>query len=255
MSSHGGLSMSLLVAPFFFCALPRRGIQITTSLLGPLVAWWDTGGSCHGQRDAALDQSATTPQGCRWTGTAGLGQPQNSSQCCSAPANMRNTMRNPGHWTKIAGVSALCGQQQPGMLQNPHLSVHLGLVSRGRWPPSHQTRWMCSPFQTGHAPLTGFAALECRFPLLSFPYLVLANKVICFVYPYKCQKCKILKSLPKNLLSFKKRAIEIVILLSYCLMNLLTPPFSAQKWVLSCLKQGEFFAFICCSISSYQSRG
>lgn len=192
--------------------------------------------------------SGPTPQGCRWTGTVGLAQPQNSSQCCSAPANMRN----PGLLTKVCGVSAHCGQQQPGLLQNPHLSVHLALVSRRRWPPSRQTRWMCSPFQIGCAPLTGFAALECRFPL---PYLVLAKKMICFVYPCKCQKCKILKSLPKKLLSFKKRAIEIVILLSYSLMNLLSPPFSAQKWVLPGLKQRESFPFIYCSISSYQSHG
>lgn len=90
---------------------------------------------------------------------------------------------------------------------------------------------------------------------ISFALFSLAKNLICFVYPCKCQKCKILKSLPKKLLSFKKRAIEIIILLSYGLMNLLSPPFSAQKWVLPGLKQREFFPFICCSISSYQSHG
>ncbi|XP_064578547.1 A-kinase anchor protein 13-like [Zonotrichia leucophrys gambelii] len=80
--------------------------KITASLLEPLIAWWDAAGSCHGQRDAAQDRSATTPQGCRRTGTAGLAQPQNSCQCCSAPANMRNAMRNPGLLTKAVGFES-----------------------------------------------------------------------------------------------------------------------------------------------------
>lgn len=101
--------------------------------------------------------------------------------------------------------------------------------------------WACSSYRLCNI------RVQISFALFSF-----RKKTICFVYPCKCQKCKILKSLPKKLHSFKKRTTEIV-LLSYCLMNLLSPCFSARKWVLPCLKQGEFFPFICCSISSYQS--
>lgn len=88
---------------------------------------------------------------------------------------------------------------------------------------------------------------------ISFASFSFRKKGVCFVYHCKCQEHKILKTLSKKLISFKKVAIEIVILLSYCLMNLLSPVFNAQKWVLTCLKQGEFFPFIYCSISSYQS--
>lgn len=90
--------------------------------------------------------------------------------------------------------------------------------------------WTCSSYRLCSL------RVQISFALFSF-----WKKAICFVYSRKSQKCKILKSLPRKLLSFKKRAIEIVILLSYCLMNLLSPRFSAQKWVLPCLKQENFF--------------
>lgn len=100
--------------------------------------------------------------------------------------------------------------------------------------------WTCSSYSLCSI------RVQISFALFSF-----RKKAICFVYPCKCQKY--IKSLPKKLLSFKKRAIKIVILLSYCPMNVLSPRSSAQKWVLPCLKQGEFFPFICYSISSYQN--
>lgn len=164
----------------------------------------------------------------------------------NALSNVQGSLARSAAWV-LTGL-----QQLPGLLQNSRWSIRPGLLSRGCWPVSRPMRWMGAPFQTGRTPLTGFAVLECRFPL---PYLVLEKKKrVCFVYPWKCQKPKILKTLSKTLISFKKRAIEIVILLSYCLTNLLSPVFSAQKWGLTRLKQGEFFPFIYCSVSSYQSR-
>lgn len=151
----------------------------------------------------------------------GLGQPQNSSQCCSAPANMRNYVRNPGLLTKVCGVSAGCGQQPSGLLQNPPLS---GSWSGFTWALTSLPAdtmdvlsfpdWTCSSYRLCSI------RVQISFALLSF-----RKKAICFVYPCKCQKCEILKSLPEKLLSLKKRATEILILLSYCLMNLLSSGF------------------------------
>lgn len=54
MSGCEGLSMSLSVTPFLSVPCLVGKFKITISLLEALVAWCDTGGSCHGQRNAAL---------------------------------------------------------------------------------------------------------------------------------------------------------------------------------------------------------
>lgn len=177
-------------------------------------------------------------------GQAGWELVGHKTQSCNAPQKWEMhylTSRAPyqGLLTSI--------QQVPGLLQ-----ASVSVFSLRCWPASQQTRWMCAPFQIGRAPLRGFAILEYRFPL---PYLVLGKKkgfVLSILA--SARNRKISKTPSKKLISFKKRAIEIVILPSYCLMNLLSPVFSAQKWGLTCLKQGGFLPFICCSISSYQSR-
>lgn len=113
-------------------------------------------------------------QGCGWTGGVGAGRSQNYSSSCNAPAKMRNALSDIRGSLPRSAVWVLTGLQQlPGCLQNSRWSIHPGLLSRRCWPASRQTRWMGAPFQPGRAPLTGFAVLECRFPL---PYLVLGKK-------------------------------------------------------------------------------
>lgn len=78
--------------------------KITVSLLVPLVAWCDWW-VMPWPEECSFDRSATTPQGCRqarWDCVS-----QNSSQCCSALANMRNALPNiQGSWSR-SGVWVL----------------------------------------------------------------------------------------------------------------------------------------------------
>lgn len=54
MSGRRGLSVPLsFLTPFLSMLYLVGEFKITTNLLEPLVAWWDPGGSCHGQKDAA----------------------------------------------------------------------------------------------------------------------------------------------------------------------------------------------------------
>lgn len=185
-------------------------------------------------------------QRCKWAGWAGAGfstllcvlQSPCKNEKCIIQLNLYQSL-----WRGCSLALSSC-------LQNPCWSIRLGLCSGGCCPAARQTQWMCIPIQTGCSPLTVFAVLECRFPL---PYLVLEKKG--FVLSIRASaRNRIFKSLSKKLISFKKRAIQIVIILFFCLTNLLSPAFSAQKWVLTCLREGEFFPFMCCSISSYQGR-
>lgn len=111
------------------------------------------------------------PQGCGQTGWVGAGRSQ-TSQSCDAPARTRNALSNVQGSLPRSTMWVLAHVQQlPGLFQNPRSSIRLGpqrvLICL------RQTRWMRAPFQIGRAPLTGFAVLECRFPL---PYLVSEKK-------------------------------------------------------------------------------
>lgn len=156
---------------FSFCALPCREIQNHNQPFGGTCSLvWHLGHAMA--RGMQLWPKCHHPTGMQ-TGTVGLGQPKLLSVLQCSCKHEKCLTERPGLSTKVWGVSAPYGQQWPGLLQNPRLSVCLGLVSRGCWPPSPQTQWMCSPFQAGCALVTGFAASECRFPL---PYLVLGKK-------------------------------------------------------------------------------
>lgn len=188
------------------------------------------------------------PQGCGQTGRVGTGQSQ-TSQSCSAPAKMRNASSNvQGSLPRSATWVLAHVQRLPGHLRNPHSSICLGPCAGADLPPADTVDVHSLPDWTH----SSYRLCSIR-EQISFALFSLRKKGVCFVCPCKCQKHKILKTLSKKLISLLKRAIEKVILLSYCLMNLLSPVFSAQKWVLTCLRQGEVFPFVYCSISSYQS--
>lgn len=90
---------------FSFCALPCREIQNHNQPFGATCSflwhWW----VMPWPEECSFDQSATMPQGCRqarWDWVS-----QNSSQSCSALANMRNALPNiQGSWPR-SGVWVL----------------------------------------------------------------------------------------------------------------------------------------------------
>lgn len=224
--------------------------KITVSLLVPLVAWCDSGGSCHGQRNAALTEVPPPHRDAdRHGGTASAKTPLSVAVLLQTWEMPYLTSRalDQGLGCECSLWSAVAWSASKSTFERPSRSGLMWVLTSlpaDTMDVLSLPDWTCSSYRLCSI------RVQISFALFSF-----RKKAFCFVYPCKCQKCKILKSLPKKLLSFKKRAIYIVILLSYCLMNLLAPRFSARKWVLSFLKQGEFFPFIKCSISSYQSHG
>lgn len=208
MSGRGGLSMSLSVTPFLSVPCLVGKFKTTVSLLEPLVACCDTDGSCHGQRNAALTEVPPPHRDAdRHGGTGSAKTPLSLAVLLQTWEMPYRTSRalDQGLGCECSLRSAVAWSASKSTFERPSrsdLTWVLTSLPTDTMDVLSLPDWMCSSYRLCSI------RVQISFALFSF-----RKKVICFVYPCKCQKCKILKSLPRKLLSFKKRAVEIVIIL------------------------------------------